>query len=54
MGVLGFKLKSSAREKELTSSIEKALSDKMAFIPGSPKINFVHAIDKKIVEIHSV
>ena len=35
-----FKFKWSASEKELTSSIEKALSDKMAFIPGSPKFNY--------------
>ena len=32
-----FKLKSRVSEKELTSSIKKALSDKMAFILGSPK-----------------
>ena len=48
-----FKLKSSASEKELTSSIEKALSDKMAFISGSPKFNFVRAVEKKIVEIRN-
>ena len=51
--ILGFKLKSSASEKELTSSIEKALSDKMAFISGSPKFNFVRAVEKKIVEIRN-
>ena len=46
-----FKLKSSASEKELTSSIEKVLSDNTAFIPGSPKFNFVWAVEKKIVKI---
>ena len=50
---MGFKLKSSASKKELTSSIEKALSDKMAFIPGSPKFNFVRVVEKKIVEVHT-
>ena len=49
--ISGFKLKSSASEKELTSSIKKLLSDKMAFIPGSPKFNFVCAVEKKIVKI---
>ena len=33
--ISGFKLKSSGSEKELTSSIEKAYSDKMTFIPGA-------------------
>ena len=51
--ITGFKLKSSESEKELRSSIEKALSDKMAFIPGSPKFTFVCAVDKKLVEIHT-
>ena len=53
---MGFKLKSSASEKELTkltSLIEKSLSDKMAFIPGSPKFNFVRAAEKRIVEIRT-
>ena len=50
--ISGFKLKSSAIEKELTSSIGKELSDKMTFIPGSPKFNFVRTV-KKIVEIHT-
>ena len=49
--ILGFKLRSSASEKELTSSIEKVLSDKMAFIPGSPKFSSVLAVEKKIVKI---
>ena len=43
--ISGSKLKSSLSEKKLTSSIEKALSDKMAFIPGSPKFNFVRALE---------
>ena len=33
--ISGLKLKSSASEKKLTTSIEKALSDKMDFISGS-------------------
>ena len=49
--ISGFKLKSSVSEKDSTSSIEKALSDKMVFIPGSSKFNFVRAVEKKIVEI---
>ena len=48
--ISGFKLKSSASQKELTSSIEKVLSDKITFIPSSPKFNFVRAVEKKIVE----
>ena len=51
--ISGFKLKSSAIEKELMSSIGKELSDKMAFIPGSPKFSFVRTVKKKIVEIHT-
>ena len=43
--ISGLKLKSSASEKELTSSIEKVLSDKMGFVPGSPKFNFVWAVE---------
>ena len=50
---MGFKLRSSASEKELTSSIEKVLSDKMAFIPGSPKFSSVLAVEKKIVKIRT-
>ena len=46
-----FKFKSSASEKELTSLIKKALSDKMAFTPGSPKFNFVCAIGKRLTNI---
>ena len=51
--ISGFKLKSSGSEKELTSSIEKAYSDKMTFIPGSPKFSFVLIVEKKIVEIRT-
>ena len=51
--ISGFKIKSSASDKELTSSIEKALSDKMVFIPGSPKFNFVRSEEKKIVDIRT-
>ena len=35
------------------SLVEKALSDKLAFIPGSPKVNFVRALEQKIVEIRT-
>ena len=48
-----FKLKSSASEKKLPSSIEKALSYKMVFIPGSPKFNFLCTVEKKIVKIRT-
>ena len=51
--ISGFKLKSSASEKELTSLIKKALLDKIAFIPGSPKFIFVCAVEKKILEIRT-
>ena len=51
--ISGFKLKSSGSEKELTSSIEKAYSDKMTFIPGSPKFSFVLTVEKKIVELRT-
>ena len=46
-----FKFKSSASEKELTSLIKKALSDKMVFTPGSPKFNFACAIGKRLTNI---
>ena len=51
--ISAFKLKSSGSEKELTSSIKKAYSDKMTFIPGSPKFSFVLTVEKKIVEIRT-
>ena len=51
--ISGFKHKSSASEKEFTSSFEKVLSDKMAVIPGSPKFNFARAVERKILEIRT-
>ena len=49
--ISGFKLKSSASEEELTSLIEKALSGKMAFLPGIPKFDFTYHVKKKIAKI---
>ena len=48
-----FKLKSSVSEKELTSLIEKALSNKMTYILRSPMFIFVRAVEKKIVKIRT-
>ena len=49
----GFILHSLATEKELRNILEATFMDKFAFTPVENKLEFVRAVEKKIVKIRS-